>query len=88
MATGPVQLLVLGFRQPGFQGEIRAKPDRLRRTNRKEEHILGPSRGVARRTARRTVGAAPVAAAAVVAAPTAGRRVSRRTARRVARRRF
>ena len=49
MATGPVQLLVLGFRQPGFQGEIRAKPDRLRRTNRKEEYMLGPSRRVARR---------------------------------------
>jgi uncharacterized membrane protein len=30
MAIGPVQLLVLGFKQPNFQGEIRAELDRLR----------------------------------------------------------
>jgi uncharacterized membrane protein len=30
MAIGPVQLLVLGFQQPDFQGEIRAELDRLR----------------------------------------------------------
>ena len=30
MAMGPVQLLVLGFKQPNFQGEIRAELDRLR----------------------------------------------------------
>ena len=30
MAIGPVQLLVVGFRQPDFQGEIRAELDRLR----------------------------------------------------------
>jgi uncharacterized membrane protein len=30
MAIGPVQLLVLGFKQPDFQGEIRAELDRLR----------------------------------------------------------
>jgi uncharacterized membrane protein len=30
MAIGPVQLLVLGFEQPDFQGEIRAELDRLR----------------------------------------------------------
>jgi uncharacterized membrane protein len=30
MAIGPVQLLVLGFKSPDFQGEIRAELDRLR----------------------------------------------------------
>jgi uncharacterized membrane protein len=30
MAIGPVQLLVLGFRQPNFHGEIREELDRLR----------------------------------------------------------
>jgi uncharacterized membrane protein len=30
VAIGPVQLLVLGFRHPDFQGEIRAELDRLR----------------------------------------------------------
>jgi len=30
MAIGPVQLLVLGFQQPNFQGEIREELDRLR----------------------------------------------------------
>jgi uncharacterized membrane protein len=30
MAIGPVQLLVLGFKQPDFQGEIRQELDRLR----------------------------------------------------------
>jgi uncharacterized membrane protein len=30
MAIGPVQLLVLGFAQPNFQGEIREELDRLR----------------------------------------------------------
>ena len=30
MAIGPVQLLVLGFKEPDFQGEIRAELDRLR----------------------------------------------------------
>jgi uncharacterized membrane protein len=30
MAIGPVQLLVLGFKQPDFQGEIRDELDRLR----------------------------------------------------------
>jgi len=30
MAIGPVQLLVVGFKQPDFQGEIRAELDRLR----------------------------------------------------------
>ena len=30
MAIGPVQLLVLGFNQPDFQGEIRQELDRLR----------------------------------------------------------
>ena len=30
MAIGPVQLLVLGFKQPDFQGEIRGELDRLR----------------------------------------------------------
>jgi uncharacterized membrane protein len=30
MAIGPVQLLVLGFQQPNFQGEIRRELDRLR----------------------------------------------------------
>ena len=30
MAIGPAQLLVLGFKQPDFQGEIRAELDRLR----------------------------------------------------------
>jgi uncharacterized membrane protein len=30
MAIGPVQLLVLGFNQPDFQGEIRAELERLR----------------------------------------------------------
>jgi uncharacterized membrane protein len=30
MAIGPVQLLVLGFQHPDFQGEIRAELDRLR----------------------------------------------------------
>jgi uncharacterized membrane protein len=30
MAIGPVQLLVLGFRQPDFQGEIRDELNRLR----------------------------------------------------------
>jgi len=30
MAIGPVQLLVLGFNQPDFQGEIQAELDRLR----------------------------------------------------------
>ena len=30
MAIGPVQLLVLGFKEPNFQGEIRAELDRLR----------------------------------------------------------
>ncbi len=30
MAIGPVQLLVLGFDKPDFQGEIRAELDRLR----------------------------------------------------------
>lgn len=30
MAIGPVQLLVLGFDHPNFQGEIRAELDRLR----------------------------------------------------------
>ena len=30
MAIGPVQLLVLGFKQPDFQGEIREELDRLR----------------------------------------------------------
>ena len=30
MAIGPVQLLVLGFKHPNFQGEIRAELDRLR----------------------------------------------------------
>ena len=30
MAIGPVQLLVLGFKHPDFQGEIRAELDRLR----------------------------------------------------------
>ena len=31
MAIGPVQLIVLGFRHPDFQGEIIAELDRLRR---------------------------------------------------------
>ena len=30
MAMGPVQLLVLGFKQPNFHGEIREELDRLR----------------------------------------------------------
>jgi uncharacterized membrane protein len=30
MAIGPVQLLVLGFKEPDFQGEIRTELDRLR----------------------------------------------------------
>lgn len=30
MTIGPVQLLVLGFNQPNFQGEIRAELERLR----------------------------------------------------------
>jgi uncharacterized membrane protein len=30
MAIGPVQLLVLGFKEPDFKGEIRAELDRLR----------------------------------------------------------
>jgi uncharacterized membrane protein len=30
MAIGPVQLLVVGFKHPDFQGEIRAELDRLR----------------------------------------------------------
>ena len=30
MAIGPVQLLVVGFKQPDFQGEIREELDRLR----------------------------------------------------------
>lgn len=30
MAIGPVQLLVLGFKQPDFQGEIRDELERLR----------------------------------------------------------
>ena len=30
MAIGPVQLLVLGFKQPDFHGEIRDELDRLR----------------------------------------------------------
>ena len=30
MAIGPVQLLVLGFKHPDFQGEIRSELDRLR----------------------------------------------------------
>jgi uncharacterized membrane protein len=30
MAIGPVQLLVVGFRQPDFSGEIRAELDQLR----------------------------------------------------------
>jgi uncharacterized membrane protein len=30
MAIGPVQLLVVGFKQPDFQGEIRQELDRLR----------------------------------------------------------
>ena len=30
MAIGPVQLLVLGFQQPDFSGEIREELDRLR----------------------------------------------------------
>jgi uncharacterized membrane protein len=30
MAIGPVQLLVLGFKEPGFSGEIRTELDRLR----------------------------------------------------------
>jgi hypothetical protein len=30
MAIGPVQLLVLGFDHPEFQGEIRGELDRLR----------------------------------------------------------
>jgi uncharacterized membrane protein len=30
MAIGPVQLLVLGFEQPNFQGEIRSELDRLK----------------------------------------------------------
>jgi uncharacterized membrane protein len=30
MAIGPVQLLVLGFSQPGFQGEIRKELERLK----------------------------------------------------------
>jgi uncharacterized membrane protein len=30
MAIGPVQLLVLGFKEPNFSGEIRAELDRLR----------------------------------------------------------
>jgi uncharacterized membrane protein len=30
MAIGPVQLLVLGFSHPAFQGEIRSELDRLR----------------------------------------------------------
>ena len=30
MAIGPVQLLVLGFKHPNFQGEIRGELDRLR----------------------------------------------------------
>jgi uncharacterized membrane protein len=30
MSIGPVQLLVLGFKQPDFQGEIREELDRLR----------------------------------------------------------
>jgi len=30
MTIGPVQLLVLGFDKPDFQGEIRAEPDWLR----------------------------------------------------------
>ena len=32
MTIGPVQLLVLGFRHPDFQGEIRAELQRLRDT--------------------------------------------------------
>jgi hypothetical protein len=32
MAIGPVQLLVVGFSHPKFQGEIRAELDRLRTT--------------------------------------------------------
>jgi hypothetical protein len=31
MAIGPVQLLVLGFKEPDFQGEIRAELERKRR---------------------------------------------------------
>ena len=30
MAIGPVQLLVLGFKHPDLQGEIRSELDRLR----------------------------------------------------------
>jgi uncharacterized membrane protein len=30
MAIGPVQLLVLGFKHPDFQGEIRSELNRLR----------------------------------------------------------
>jgi uncharacterized membrane protein len=30
MAIGPVQMLILGFKQPDFQGEIRQELDRLR----------------------------------------------------------
>ena len=30
MAIGPVQLLIVGFKQPDFQGEIRGELDRLR----------------------------------------------------------
>lgn len=33
MAIGPVQLLVLGFSQPGFHGEILAELERLRQSD-------------------------------------------------------
>jgi len=33
MAIGPVQLLVLGFSEPNFQGEIMAELDRLKESD-------------------------------------------------------
>lgn len=33
MATGPVQLIVLGFSRPDFHGEIIAELERLRENN-------------------------------------------------------
>ena len=33
MALGPVQILVIGFNEPDFRGQIRAELDRLRESD-------------------------------------------------------
>jgi uncharacterized membrane protein len=95
MAIGPVQLLVLGFQSPNFQGEIREELNRLRDNDlvrvidalavRKDAdgdvQVLHESQLSGEEQAAFGVLAA-------VAAPMPARRVARRTARRVARRAY